>query len=78
MTKKQITHATFAVGLASIGRLVASAQADLAQGMWNPNYCAAECPEWAISLCIDLQNKIEHITATIIPPVVSPTERTET
>ena len=69
MANKQITHADLAVGLSSIARLVVSAQQELAFGMWNPDYCSAECPEWAASICIDLQNKIEHITRRIIPPV---------
>lgn len=56
-----ITHAKLAIIISRVGQLASNAQADLARGMHNPNFCSADCSTWAASLCEDLRANIAWI-----------------
>ena len=62
---KPFTNADLGYHLGRIGRLVATVQADLGQGMWNPEFCSAECHAWAASLCSDLRDRLAEIEARL-------------
>jgi hypothetical protein len=56
-----INNAQFARLVSKITRMTSQVQADLAQGMWNPDFCSSECSSLALSLCGDLRDKIGDI-----------------
>lgn len=58
---KQITHADMARYLAQIARTATMAQVSLAEGMWNPDFCSAECSIYALSICEDLRVKLDAL-----------------
>lgn len=64
---KPMTHADLARDMAHIARLSTSALAYLSEGMWNSNFCAADCSAYALSVCDDLRQRIEQIETRIIP-----------
>jgi hypothetical protein len=55
------TKAAFATHLAVIARTAVMAQAGLAQGMWNPNFCSSSATDIALSICEDLEATIKQI-----------------
>jgi len=62
---KPLTNAELALRLSKMGRLIAGAQSDLAEGMWNPNFCAAEAWPFAKSLTDDLRRWLDDIDRRI-------------
>lgn len=58
---KPFTNAELARMSARLNRNLSSAVSDLAYGMWNPNFCSADCSSAALSLRIELTDFIQDI-----------------
>ena len=61
MPNKILTHAELARCLARLGKTVSAGQAMLAEGMWNPDYCAADGSEYGVSIWDDLSRQLKHL-----------------
>ncbi len=57
-----MTYAQAALIIAKIGRLASKATADLAEGMWNPDFCAADAQPYAISLHDDFVCLLDQLS----------------
>lgn len=60
-----LSNAQFAYRLAVISRLVAMAQVSLAEGMWNPEFCAASAKYEARNICEHLRRELADIEKNI-------------
>jgi hypothetical protein len=44
-----------------MAKSIVRAQSILAEGMWNPLFCADECNNWAKNLCAELRDRVDEI-----------------
>ena len=56
-----MTHAELARAIARLDNLISAAQYDLAEGMWNPDFCSANTDAYASRLLEGLQYTIDDI-----------------
>ena len=62
MKKRQIfSNAEFAFAISHILRLAATATVAMAEGMGNPEFCAAPAAVYALSVIDDLEHQIGNI-----------------
>lgn len=56
-----VTQAQFALYVAKINRLVSMTAVHLAEGMWNPDFCASDGTGEAMSLIEDLRRQMDWL-----------------
>lgn len=56
---------SYATHVAAIMRRVTFESAELAQGMWNPNFCSSDATQNARSFCEEMQRSLDAITDRI-------------
>lgn len=71
MSETSLTNAEAARIIAKMARSVSLAQVHLAEGMWNPNFCAANCSAWALSLCEDIRAQLDRLERRATFPAAS-------
>lgn len=58
-----MTKAEFARSVARMARDCASVTAAMAEGMWNPGFCASDASDYAVGFLQDMNSHLDRIAA---------------
>lgn len=58
---KPYTNASFALDVATLASLLQGDMSRLAQGMWNPDFCAADATEYARIFVTEVRERLANI-----------------